>query len=177
LAIVEFCWKYEYMLRGNQESTVFTDHLPITFFLKCSLVEGIYARWACELRNLNIRIEYIPGPKNKAADALSRTIFPDDDCEYDFAEYSEMGENENGEPQWIWKDGKGEYEELLKGMANLHHNKLKALMRTEEGKTLVAGPSTADAKFVTALLTCMNVTNKGTPKSNLGEISKYERSS
>jgi hypothetical protein len=76
-------------------------------------LEGIYARWACELRDLNIEIAYIPGEKNKAADALSRTLFRDEECNDDLSTYGNLVED-SGEPRWIWKDGKDGYENLLK---------------------------------------------------------------
>jgi hypothetical protein len=76
-------------------------------------LEGIYTRWACELRDLNIEIAYIPGEKNKAADALSRTLFRDEECNDDLSVYGNLVED-SGEPRWIWKDGKDRYESLLK---------------------------------------------------------------
>ncbi|KAI1000816.1 hypothetical protein K3495_g7381 [Podosphaera aphanis] len=82
-AIVEFTRKYNYMLHTKDPSTIYTDHRPLTYFLDTTHMEGIYARWASELRMLNIKIEYIQGPRNKVADALSRTIFPDPDCRDD----------------------------------------------------------------------------------------------
>ena len=159
LAIVEFCRKYEYMLRGTVESVVLTDHLPITHFLKSSLQEGIYARWACELRNLNIRIEYIPGPKNKIADALSRTIFPDENCEDDFENMGHLGEDEQGQPKWIWKDGKGGYEEMMQGMENWQEmidalNWKQQNNKWEENGKLenLTGTSKADVRMALILL-------------------------
>ncbi|KAI0992935.1 hypothetical protein K3495_g15249, partial [Podosphaera aphanis] len=114
-AIVEFTRKYNYMFRTKSPSTVYTDHRPLTYFLETSQAEGIYARWASELRMLNITIEYIQGTRNKVADALSRTIFSDPECKEDDL-LRTLGEIEmvDKEPKWKWKDGKGGYEELLK---------------------------------------------------------------
>ena len=78
------------MFRGPETSVVMTDHYPLTFFLQATMLEGIYARWACELRLLNLTIKYIPSPGNKVADALSRTIPHDlktDRRHPDFTEY------------------------------------------------------------------------------------------
>jgi transposase InsO family protein len=128
MAIVEFSRKHEHMLRGSDISTVWTDHKPITYFLQCSHLEGIYARWACELRDLHIQILYIPGERNKVADALSRTIFPDENCEDNLAEYGHVNRNE-GEPRWVWKDGKGGYDALLEDHKGpLGSKELKELM-------------------------------------------------
>lgn len=49
------------------------------------------------------------------ADALSRTIFPDEGGEVpSLEEFGMLVEDEKNDPVWIWKDGKGGYEELLK---------------------------------------------------------------
>ncbi|KAK5634138.1 hypothetical protein RRF57_009852 [Xylaria bambusicola] len=61
--------------------------MPSTFFLKSPNVEGIYARWAKELRPINIRIIYIEGKRNKVVDALSRTILTSNDYTDEFPEY------------------------------------------------------------------------------------------
>lgn len=79
-ALVEFCRRHRHFF---YTSTVFTDHMPLTWFLTGQGHEGIYARWVTELRVLNIRIEYIEGARNGAADGLSRTIFPSQDCDND----------------------------------------------------------------------------------------------
>ena len=42
LAMVEFAWKYNYLLRGPAQSVVLTDHKPLTTFLDSSAMEGIY---------------------------------------------------------------------------------------------------------------------------------------
>ena len=59
---------------------MFTDHKPLTHFLGSDLHEGVYGNWADQLRRLNIKIKYLPGPRNKVADGLSRTLFQDADC-------------------------------------------------------------------------------------------------
>ncbi|KAI5863565.1 hypothetical protein GGS23DRAFT_596738 [Durotheca rogersii] len=64
-----------------EPSTPFTDHKPLTWFLHSSAVEDIYARWASKLRLSHFKIDYISGPRIKAADVLSRTIFPRDSCD------------------------------------------------------------------------------------------------
>ncbi|KAI0997732.1 hypothetical protein K3495_g10458 [Podosphaera aphanis] len=114
-AIVEFARRYEHMLRGPEISDILTDHKPLTYFLTSSLLDGIYARWATELRCLGIDICWIPGHRNVVADALSRTIFPDEDNDLlSLDEFGEMSTDRKGDPLWIWKDGKDGYEELLK---------------------------------------------------------------
>lgn len=72
--MVEFGRKYDYLLRATSEGTIPTDHKLLTFFSN-GIHDGIYSRWASTIRNLNIRIEYIPGPKNTVADGPPRAIF------------------------------------------------------------------------------------------------------
>ncbi|KAI1005918.1 hypothetical protein K3495_g2302 [Podosphaera aphanis] len=55
-AIVEFARRYEHMLRNSDGSVILTDHKPLTYFLSSSLLEGLYARWATELRYLSVEI-------------------------------------------------------------------------------------------------------------------------
>lgn len=74
--LVKFVTKYDYLCKHPQLTTlVHTDHKPLTFFTSSDVHEGIYGHWADQLQRLNIKIVYIPGPRNKAADSLSRTIF------------------------------------------------------------------------------------------------------
>ena len=107
------------MLKSTERSVILTDHKPLTYFLESSVLDGIYARWASELRCLGIDIEWIPGKRNEVADALSRTIFPDPDSGTPpVEEFGELIRDKYGEPLWIWKDGKGGYEELIRKMAD-----------------------------------------------------------
>lgn len=143
-AIVEFARKYEHMLRSSRTSTIFTDHKPLTYFLQSSTQDGIYARWACELRSLNVVITWIPGSRNAIADALSRTIFPDEGGSTDIPELQEFGEmvTEDGNPRWIWKDGKDGYQELLKRIGGpLHERDLRSLILGEPGEMTSPGLS------------------------------------
>jgi len=153
LAMATFAKKYDYMLRHPEPSIILTDHHPLVYFLESSQLEGIYARWAAELRLLNVKIEYIRGPKNRVADALSRTIFTDPDC-VTTPEIDGVGfvDHSGDEPRWVWKDGKGGYEELLKQIGTPVQEKMQS---TEWRKVLfghhdekLAGSTNADAKFM-----------------------------
>jgi hypothetical protein len=130
-SMVEFARKYDYMLRGPQTAVIFTDHKPLTYFLASSAVDGIYARWAFELRSLNITIEWIPGARNSVADALSRTIFPEsnDTRTLDLAEFGDVVTTEDGTPEWVWKDGRGGYNELIERIGStIRDSELRKLM-------------------------------------------------
>lgn len=67
---------------------------------------------------MDVDIIWIPGNWNVVADSLSRTIFPDENCEESFLEeFGSMSVNEKNEPRWVWKDGKGRNDGLLKRIA------------------------------------------------------------
>lgn len=91
---------------------IHTDHKPLVHFLKSDLHEGIYGHRADQLRRLNIEIKYIPGPRNKVADGLSRTLF-DEVCSETHAVIDMYEALRKKGPHWVWKDGKGGYEEML----------------------------------------------------------------
>lgn len=74
--------------------------------------EGIYGHWADQLRRLNVEITYIPGPRNKVADALSRTLF-DEGCSESKHVLEACGRLSQEGPAWVWKDGKNGYEGFL----------------------------------------------------------------
>lgn len=116
------------MLMTNSPSIIWTDHKPLTFFLETPLFYGIYSRWALELGALNVEIRYIEGSKNKVADALSQTIFPDPECAKDdfLDSIGDVVDNQDGKPKWVWKDGKGRYEELLQ-LRKIQENDAKNL--------------------------------------------------
>lgn len=114
-AIVKFCTKYDYLCKHPYNTSVIhTDHRPLIHFMKSDLHEGIYGHWADLLRRLNIEIKYIPGPRNKVADGLSRTLFYTD-MKDACVEACGRQLGEHG-PKWIWKDGKDGFEAFLKGL-------------------------------------------------------------
>ncbi|KAI1872008.1 uncharacterized protein JN550_004211 [Neoarthrinium moseri] len=118
-AIVEFVRRHVTYFQATAQSIIYTDHKPLTFFIDSPNVEGIYARWAGELQVVNVRLEYVSGEKNRVADALSRTIFASEDCQEE-PKLTEMG-CVSPEGEWVWKDGPGGYERLLKAMEKPVH--------------------------------------------------------
>ena len=63
-------WRH-YLL--GQEFTAYTDHQSLSYLLKQKdLTSPHLARWAEELADFNVTIEYIPGTKNIIADSISR---------------------------------------------------------------------------------------------------------
>ena len=65
---------------SKEEFVIFINYKPLTLFKDLHLIQGIYARWAIKLGAINIQIKYIKGKRNKQANALSYTIFPDQEC-------------------------------------------------------------------------------------------------
>jgi hypothetical protein len=114
LAIHDFSMKWQHLLRAKDISIIWTDHKPLTYFLDSPYHNDIHARWAADLERLNVQIQYIPGPRNKIADALSRTVFPTYDGNDQLLDSLGQIEVHDGEPHWVWKDGKGGYDELLR---------------------------------------------------------------
>ena len=113
-AMVTFARKYSYLLRHSvKPGILYTDHKPLVQFLDSELHDGIYGIWAATLRELHVTIHYIPGPRNMVADGLSRTIFDQPDCSDDAKVQAIKKELETKGPQWIWKDGKGGYQDFL----------------------------------------------------------------
>ena len=123
-AIVTFVTKYDYLCKHPYlPAVVHTDHKPLVHFLTSDLHEGIYGHWADKLRRLNINIVYIPGHRNKIADALSRTIF-DSNCSDSTAVHQLQKELTDQGPQWIWKDGKGGFEEFIASLDPSHKSEV-----------------------------------------------------
>ena len=78
--IIHMLKKWNCYLGGIRPTIVKSDHQPLLGFQDSAgrgAVEGIYARWAEILEQSNVTWQYLPGRKNRGADAMSRTIFPD----------------------------------------------------------------------------------------------------
>lgn len=116
-AIVTFVKKHGYMLQGEKTSTVWTDHKPLVGFINSEYHEDIFARWAQVLRKYNIKLAYIEGKRNQAADGLSRTIFNEDCTRSKAVDHLVKKIDEAAEKNdttWFWKTGKGGYQDWLK---------------------------------------------------------------
>ncbi|PHH77936.1 hypothetical protein CDD80_7559 [Ophiocordyceps camponoti-rufipedis] len=75
--------RHRHLFDGRCRSVISTGHLPLTWFLKSTGQDDIYARWATELRQLKVEIRFIQGARNSAADGLSRTTSSSDECDAD----------------------------------------------------------------------------------------------
>lgn len=141
-AIVTFVKKHGHYLQGPQTSTIYTDHKPLVGFLNSDSHEDIFARWAQTLRLHNIKLEYIKGERNQAADGLSRTIF-NKDCESTQMTkelHQKLQEIEqSGDREWIWKTGKGGYSDWLKTQDSGHIANCTNPLDTEGSFSVIPG--------------------------------------
>ncbi|KJX98515.1 hypothetical protein TI39_contig408g00001 [Zymoseptoria brevis] len=113
-ALTTFADKHAHLFSSTKQSTIFTDHKLLTGFMN-PVADGIYLRWQEKLRPLNIRIEFIEGKGKVAADGLSRAIFNDDRTPTHVTDKlaEELQKHKEDTKEWIWKDGKGGYEDVL----------------------------------------------------------------
>ncbi len=75
LAVIYCLEHFRGMILGYK-IRVWTDYTAIQNLFKHKNLRGRLARWFVALQNYEIELEYIPGKKNTAADALSRNSLP-----------------------------------------------------------------------------------------------------
>ena len=73
LAIVDSCDHWRHFLIGVEKPTlVLSDHKNLGVFRKAQLLTPRHSRWGERLSEYNIKIVFVEGNRNGAADALSR---------------------------------------------------------------------------------------------------------
>lgn len=77
LAIVYACKKLRIYLIGHFKTIVRTDHKALSFLKSCKLTYGRLFRWSLILQEYNLKIQFISGKENIAADILSRVTDKD----------------------------------------------------------------------------------------------------
>lgn len=72
LSIIHALTKWSHYVKGGSV-TIYTDHKPLTYIqVQRTALTPRMARWVEFLQEFNVQIQYIEGPDNVAADALSR---------------------------------------------------------------------------------------------------------
>jgi transposase InsO family protein len=75
LAIVQAVQHWRCYLEGNPYPTkIITDHQGLQWLNTQAELNGRQARWVEALSDIEFQVEYVPGPQNAAADALSRRV-------------------------------------------------------------------------------------------------------
>ena len=69
------CDKFSHWLKGAQKFSVWTDNNPLTYILTKPKLDACEQRWVSKLAAYSFDLNYVPGPKNVVADALSREPF------------------------------------------------------------------------------------------------------
>jgi transposase InsO family protein len=72
MALVDACSHWRHYLHSDIPFTLRTDHDSLKHFRTMPHLSGRLARWVEKMAEFDCNIEYIPGPKNVVADALSR---------------------------------------------------------------------------------------------------------
>jgi hypothetical protein len=78
LAVILGLRKFEHILRARK-FLIRTDSSAITFLQGLKEARGIFARWLVYLSSFDFDIHHRPGKVNTAADALSRTVMPQEE--------------------------------------------------------------------------------------------------
>ena len=86
LALVTACKHWRHYLHSELPFTILSDHNSLRFFSSQPLLSNRQARWKDQLAEFDFTIQYIEGPKNLVADALSRRADhrppPSEECKY-----------------------------------------------------------------------------------------------
>lgn len=73
LAIIYALKQFRCYVHGSLNTVVLTDHHSLRFLQTSNNLAGRLARWATQLQEYDLKIEYKPGSMNGDADALSRS--------------------------------------------------------------------------------------------------------
>jgi len=72
LALVTACRHWRHYLHNGHPFTILSDHNSLKYFTTQPILSNRQARWKDQLAEFDFKIQYIEGPKNVVADALSR---------------------------------------------------------------------------------------------------------
>lgn len=116
------CDKFSHWLRGHR-FTVWTDNNPLKYILTKPSLDACEQRWVVKLAPFDFDIQYIPGPKNVVADALSHEPFV--------------------RQRMLQRLTRTPYADLLEGAENLQANSVQDMFRLSAKLPEMREPGTA----------------------------------
>jgi transposase InsO family protein len=72
MAIMDACSHWRHYLHSDEPFVLKSDHSSLVHYMTMPNLSGRLARWVLKMQDFNCKLEYIPGPQNVVADALSR---------------------------------------------------------------------------------------------------------
>ena len=72
MAIMDACSHWRHYLHCDEPFVLKSDHSSLVHYMTMPNLTGRLARWVLKMQDFNCKLEYIPGPQNVVADALSR---------------------------------------------------------------------------------------------------------
>ncbi|RYE96002.1 MAG: hypothetical protein EOO78_22355, partial [Oxalobacteraceae bacterium] len=72
MAILDACSHWRHYLHSDEPFVLKSDHSSLVHYMTMPNLTGRLARWVLKMQDFDCKLEYIPGPQNVVADALSR---------------------------------------------------------------------------------------------------------
>ena len=72
MAILDACSHWRHYLHSDEPFLLKSDHSSLVHYMTMPNLTGRLARWVLKMQDFHCKLEYIPGPQNVVADALSR---------------------------------------------------------------------------------------------------------
>ena len=72
MAILDACSHWRHYLHSDEPFILKSDHSSLVHYMTMPNLTGRMARWVLKMQDFHCKLEYIPGPQNVVADALSR---------------------------------------------------------------------------------------------------------
>jgi len=72
MAILDACSHWRHYLHSDEPFVLKSDHSSLVHYMTMPNLTGRLARWVLKMQDFHCKLEYIPGPQNVVADALSR---------------------------------------------------------------------------------------------------------
>jgi transposase InsO family protein len=72
MAILDACSHWRHYLHSDEPFVLKSDHSSLVHYMTMPNLTGRLARWVLKMQDFHCKLEYVPGPQNVVADALSR---------------------------------------------------------------------------------------------------------